>query len=83
MREPAVWLGLLLLVLALLYGGLNIAERSIAGITALPYREEVFQVRHDSEKGPGLTLTFAGWTAQLYVDELLNFSDHRQGTRDN
>ncbi len=79
MREPAAWLGLLLLVLALLYGGLNAAERGIAGMMASPYRHEAFSVRCDSGKGPGLTLTFAGWRTHLYLKELLDFADRRQG----
>lgn len=75
MRELGVWLGLLLFVLVLLYGGLNLAERGIAGIMASACRHEAFFIRNDSGEGPGITFTFAGWTARLYVDEICRFID--------
>ncbi|NLA12180.1 MAG: hypothetical protein GX883_08655 [Firmicutes bacterium] len=79
MREPAAWLGLLFLLLVLLYAGLNIVERGTAVMAAQPYRQEAFSVSHDSAKGLGFTLTFAGWTAHLYLDRLFDVSDRRQG----
>lgn len=73
MRETAVWLSMPLLVLMLLYGGLNLAEKGIGGVMDPAHRQEVFSVCRDPRKGPGFTLTFAGWTARFYLDEIAGF----------
>ncbi|NLA04528.1 MAG: hypothetical protein GX881_02285 [Firmicutes bacterium] len=69
MRELGVWLGLLLFTLALLYGGLNAAERGISAIMAPACLNGAFLIRHDPGTGFGITLTFAGRTVRLYVSE--------------
>jgi len=44
MRELGVWLGLVLSVLVLLYGGLNLVERSIGEIMGAARRPEAFLI---------------------------------------
>jgi len=71
MRELGIWLGLLLFILVLLYGGLNLVERSMAEIMASACRYEAFLIRGDS--GGGVGITFAGRTVRLHADEIRVF----------
>lgn len=73
MRELGIWLGLLLFALALLYGGLNAAERGISAIMAPPCRDGAFLIRHEPGTGFGITLTFAGRTVRLYACEISDY----------
>ncbi|HOB29249.1 MAG: hypothetical protein WAQ32_07285 [Dethiobacteria bacterium] len=68
MRELGVWLGLVLSVLVLLYGGLNLVERSIGEIMGAARRHEAFLICGDLREGVGVT--FAGRTVRLHVSEI-------------
>lgn len=68
MRELTISLAILLLVAALLYGGLNAAELGMTGLLARECSHEAFCIRLDPQQVP--VIVFAGRSARLHAGEL-------------